>query len=667
MLPIEVTLRLRFTQAIAAAFGAEFSADPQIKSGDPKFADYQCNAAMGLSRLLSRPPREIAGKIVDHLSIDDMFDTPQIAGPGFINVRIKPGWLTGELQSLATNAGELARGGVDQVSVPQAVVVDYAGPNIAKEMHVGHLRSAIIGDSIARTLAFLGHVVIRQNHVGDFGTQFGMLIRHARDTAMQGTEPRITDLDAYYKQASQRDKSDPEFAIQARQAVVELQQGYPEAVRLWRWIRDESRRHCRELFAMLGVQLTDADERGESFYKDRLAAMVEHLKGALAFGGDGARVGMDKVFHPSDTSPRILAVEPAADSAQAKGALESVEAVDRILEAAAPLVVQKPFLAESEGALCVFLPGYVDKDKKPLPLIIRKSDGAFLYATTDLAALYFRVQEDKNTAEDKRPLDCNWHAHRIIYTTDSRQSQHFAMVFDTIRAARWDIHPQSGAAVKLEHAPFGSILGEDGKPFKTRSGESVKLRELLDEAVARAAKIVAEKSPHLSPEKQASIARAVGVGAVKYADLRQDRTGDYAFSWDRMLSFEGNTGPYLQYTYARTCSIFRKAAADQPAVPPSPAVGELRLEHPREIALGRRLCQFSGVVESAARDLKPHFICGFLYDLAGDFSGFWEACPVLRAPSEAARSSRLLLCRITQAVLAVGLRDLLGIEILDEM
>lgn len=672
MIPIEMTLRLRFGQAMAAAFGPEHSSDPQIKIGDPKFADYQCNAAMALARLVSRPPREVAARILEHLSIDDMCEPPQIAGPGFINLRLKAAWLAAELKKLAANSMDMNRGGVDPVGAAITVVVDYAGPNIAKEMHVGHLRSAIIGDSIARTLGFLGHTVIRQNHVGDFGTQFGMLIRHAKDAAIQGGQAHISDLDAYYKQASQRDKDDPQFAIEARQAVVALQNGDPQATRLWHWIRDESRRHCRELFLLLGVGLSEADERGESFYKDRLAPMVERLKGAMAYGGDGPRVGLDEVYHPAHEKRMDVTAIPDSDGPQAKGAMESVEAADRVAEAPEPQVVHKPFLADSQGALCVFLPGYVDKEKKPLPLIIRKSDGAFLYATTDLAALYFRIQEDKLSPPDQAPLGSNWHAQRIIYATDARQAQHFAMVFDTIRAAHWDMNPQTGLPVKLEHAPFGSILGEDGKPFKTRSGESVKLRELLNEAIERAARVVAEKNPNLPAQRREIIARAVGIGAVKYADLRQDRTGDYAFAWERMLSFEGNTGPYLQYTYTRICSIFRKAAEAAPegqagSMAQQLAAADIILDQASEKALARRLCQFGGVVESAARDLKPHYICGFLYDLAGEFSSFYEACPVLKAASDASRHSRLLLCRLTQAVLAVGLRDLLGIELLEEM
>lgn len=641
---IESLLRERFSRAIGLAFGSEFSGEPMVKAGDPKFADYQCNAAMALSRQLGRPPREVATEILRHVQLADVCEPAQIAGPGFINVRISTTWLARRLAELFTDSASKARGGVARAAQSATVVVDYAGPNIAKEMHVGHLRSSILGDAIARTLAFVGHRVVRQNHVGDFGTQFGMLIRHAKDLKLDtGEMPQISDLDSYYKQAAQRDKSDPQFAVEARQAVVALQSGDSEALRLWHWIRDESRRHCREIFEFLGITLSEADERGESFYADRLPLVVQRLSEALPMGGDGPYTGTSDIFHPQ----RQL---------DANGLN-----VDGTVEASEPQIVTKAFVAESQGALCVFLPGFVDKDKKPLPLIIRKGDGAYLYATTDLAALYFRIIEEKTTPDQTAPLDQNWHADRIIYTTDARQAQHFSMVFDTIRAAHWDINPVTKLPVVLQHAPFGSILGEDGKPFKTRSGESVKLRELLYEAVQRADAVVGKKNPELPVAARQLVARAVGIGAVKYADLRQDRITDYQFVWDRLLALDGNTGPYLQYTFARIRSIFRKAGE----VPATAAT--IMLETPQERDLARRILQFSDVVLAVLQDLKPHYLCTYLYDLCGSFSAFYENCPVLKAASPELRQSRLALCDLTAAVLKVGLSDLLGMELLEEM
>ncbi len=669
MTPVEDVLRERFRAAIGAAFGSQFADDPMIKPADPKFADYQCNAALALARRLARPPRETAEEIVRYLNIADICDPPQIAGPGFINLRLAVAGLARRCAQLAADSAALRRGGVDRMHRPQIIIVDYAGPNIAKEMHVGHLRSAIIGDAIARTLEFLGHTVIRQNHVGDFGTQFGMLIRQARDLALDNGRPApIADLDAYYKQAAQRDRADPQFARETRQAVLALQSGETQTLRLWQWIRDESRRHCCEIFHLLDLTLTDADERGESFYKDRLPALIERLKNALEFGGGGADADPTEASAPQHSGQ--AADEPGAETS---GSPAGRQARARVDPAGEPRLITRPFLADSQGALCVFLPGYVDKDKNPLPLIVRKSDGAYLYATTDLAALYFRIQEVKKTPAEQAPLHCDWRAERVIYVTDSRQARHFAMIFDTIRAARWDINPVTGRPVSLEHAAFGSILGEDGKPFQTRAGESVKLRDLLEEAIQKSAQVVARKNPGLPEPVRRDVARAVGIGAIKYGDLRQDRTGDYAFSWRRMLALEGNTGPYLQYTYARIQSIFRKAGlaaggsaqAGRSELEPLPDT--LILESPAEIALAKRLLLFAGVVAAVARDLAPHYLCSYLYDLCVEFSAFYEACPVLQAPGAERRCSRLILCQLAAGILRVGLRDLLGIAVLEEM
>ena len=671
MIPIESILRQRFSTALGLAFGAEFADQPMIKAGDEKFADYQCNAAMALGKQLGLAPRAVAEKIIAHLSVSDLCEPPQIAGPGFINLRLKPQWVAHRLARLFCDSAEKVRGGIDLVAQPQTVVVDYAGPNIAKEKHVGHLRSAILGDAISRALKFLGHTVVRQNHVGDFGTQFGMLIRHAQDLKLSANDstasrPHIADLDTYYKEAASRDKTDPEFARQARQAVVALQHQDPQATALWHWIVDESRRHSRELFTMLAVQLTAADERGESFYRDRLAPVVERLKAAVAYGGNGPATGIVEVFDAASHQPRPVDFTgvPPRDAAEALGALAAPEGMQRAMEASSTAPVTKAFVAESQGATCVFLPGFVDKDKAPLPLIIQKSDGAYLYATTDLAALYFRIIENKATPEDQRPLSHNWHADRVIYVTDARQTQHFAMIFDTVRAARWDIHPHNHQHVQLDHASFGSILGEDGKPFKTRSGESIKLRDLLTEAVSRASAVMLAKNPELPPHVRAAGSQTVGIGAVKYADLKQDRTTDYAFSWPRMLALEGNTGPYLQYCYTRICSIFRKAG-----LTPAELVlhGDLKLNAPQEMALGRKLLQFPAAVEAVERELKPHHLCNYMYSLCCCFSAFYEACPVVKAAETDVRTSRLILCELTATILRIGLHDLLGIGVLEEM
>ncbi len=660
MISIEAELRRRCALAIGKAFGAEHAPSAVVKAGDPKFGDYQCNSAMALARALGQPPRTVAARIIEHLNLDSLCEPPTITGPGFINFKLHVVFIGQRLEAIASQSASLARAGVPPASHRQTVVVDYAGPNIAKEMHVGHLRSCVIGDAISRILEFQTHAVIRQNHVGDFGTQFGMLIRYAQEVQLQtGAFPPIEDLDTYYRQAAQRDREDAQFALEARHAVVALQAGEPQAVALWRNIHHESRRHAEQIFQLLGVKLTPQDERGESFYAPRLPGIVLQIAEALAVGGDGS----DTALGGADTPSRLkeLAVSPPDDRAEAAGALASPQALDRLTDAQLPPVIHKPLTCISDGAMCLFLPGYVDKDKQPLPLIIQKADGAYLYATTDLAALYFRIVEDKLTPNDQKPLNENWHADRVIYTTDSRQAQHFAMVFDAACAMRWHVHPQTGQRVDLVHASFGSILGADGKPFKTRSGESVKLRALLAEAMDRAAAVVAEKNPSLSADKQRQIATAVGIGAVKYADLKQDRTGDYEFVWERILSFDGNTGPYLQYAYTRICSIFRKAGDVENSQ------ARLELVESAELNLARHLLKFPDAVEIAARDLKPHYICTYLYELCGLFSAFYENCPVLKAANPATVKSRLILCRVTQAVLKVGLNELLGIPVLEEM
>ena len=566
---ITAQLDAAFREAIREAFGVE--AEPLVApAGNDKFGDYQANAAMGLAKVLAQRgektnPRAVAEKIKASLKLDHLASEISIAGPGFINVRLKPEFVAAMLAEAAASD----RLGVEPADKPQTVVVDYSGPNIAKELHVGHLRSTIIGDAGARVIAFEGHTVIRQNHVGDWGTQFGMLIAFLKRSAGD-SGGQISDLEDFYRAAKKAFDDDPAFADEARRTVVRLQSGDPDILAAWRQIVDETRRHYQPIYERLGVLLTQEDERGESFYNPFLPAVVADLK----------KIGLAE---------------------------------------------------ESEGATVVFIEG---KDKSPL--IIEKTGGGFLYGTTDLAALRYRVNE--------------LHAGRIIYFTDARQAQHFAQVFETARKAGWVNE------VSLEHASFGTMLGEDGKPFKTRTGGTVKLTDLLVEAEERAYKLVTDKNPELPEQHRREIAHAVGIGAVKYADLSKDRTSDYVFSFDKMLSLDGNTAPYLQYAYARIRSIYRRAEERGVTFTAQAAI---QLESPFELALAKHIVRLSEVLEIVNRELKPHLLCNYLYELAVRFSGFFENCPVLQS-EEPLRSSRLALCDLTARTMALGL-DLLGI------
>lgn len=574
------------TQQLSDAFRGAISkalsidADPLIASSqNPAFGDYQSNAAMGLAKRAAEAsgggkpnPRATAEKIVAALELGDIAQEVSIAGPGFINVRLSPAWVAKQLQEVA-NSDRL---GIDPATQPVRTVVDYSGPNIAKQMHVGHLRSTIIGDAIARVLEFLGNEVIRQNHIGDWGTQFGMLITHLRDQEHAGGEAHISDLEEFYQQAKRRFDEDEAFQNESRATVVRLQSGAEAELKMWKTIVEETRRHYQPIYEKLGVALRPEHERGESFYNPLLPSVVQDLK----------------------------------DSGIA---------------------------VPSEGAIAVFTEGF------GAPLLIQKSDGGYLYATTDLAAIRFRT----------RTLG----AQRLIYVHDSRQSQHFAQVFSTAKRAGW------AEGVQLEYAPFGTMLGEDNRPFKTRTGGTVKLKDLLDEADQRAFDLVSAKNPALAEEKRRSIAAAVGIGAIKYADLSKDRTNDYVFSWEKMLSMDGNTGPYLQYAHTRIQSIFRKAAEageDQLS-----AASELVLEKPQELSLAKHLLRFSEVLDTMARELKPHHLCGYLYELATLFSSFYENCPVLQSQGST-RSSRLHLCSVASRTLATGLQ-LLGIQHPEQM
>lgn len=600
-----------FKAAIAAAFDG-LDADPLVSpSQNEKFGDYQSNAAMGLSKVVAEKtgqktnPRAVAEQILAKLDLGGMSDTPPdkswIAGPGFINVKLSPKWLAERLSQV----GQDERLGVEKVADPQTVVVDYSGPNVAKELHVGHLRSTILGDAAWRVLDFLGNYAIRQNHIGDWGTQFGMLIAYLRDQhdtgagdgsvgmphSSSGPGPSkdindvhlmIHDLEAFYVAAKKRFDADSAFQDRARTTVVALQQGDPETRRLWDQIKKETRRHYKAIYERLGVKLIDEDERGESFYNNLLKPVVEELK-------------------------------------------------------------SKGIATESEGATVVFVDGFEN------PLIIEKSGGGFLYGTTDLAAVSYRV----NTLG----------ATRIIYFVDARQGQHFQQVFATAKKAGW-----GGGAVSLEHAAFGTMLGPDGRPFKTKTGGTIKLKELLAEAEERgytvAKDLAAKREAAIDDATLKAIGSAVGIGGVKYADLSKDRTSDYMFSFDAMLSLDGNTAPYIQYAHARVRSIFRKA--EERGVAYAGVGGAaITLAAPQEQALAKQILRFGEVVEQVARELKPHVLCAYLYDLAGKYSAFYEACPVLTS-EEPTRSSRLAIADITAKVLAKGL-DLLGIEHPEQM
>jgi len=585
-------LKPRFQEALSKAFGGEFAdTDPLIRPcQDRRFGDYQCNVAMSLARSLRRQPRQIAAKIVENLHIEDMCEEPQIAGAGFINLTLKVSWLADQLTALSDDE----RLGVERACGDdvETVVVDFSSPNIAKQMHVGHLRSTILGDVISRVLEFVGHRVIRQNHIGDWGTQFGMLIAHLEDRfemqQLTEDELHISDMEQFYRQAHDRFQSDPAFAERARQQVVLLQQGDAKTLQVWKAWRAESLRHCQQLYDRLGVRLDGSDVRGESDYNHLLESVVEDL-------------------------------------------------------------LQQGIAQEDAGAICVFLDGFVRKDGQPLPLIIQKSDGGFLYATTDLAALRYRVHELK--------------ADRIIYVTDARQSLHFQQIFALADKAGWSVNPDTNRKVRLEHVAFGSILGEDNKPLKTRSGENVKLEQLLDEAVERARKIVDEKNPQLPQDRRRQIAETIGMAAIKYGDLSQNRISDYVFSFDKMLAMEGNTAPYLLYAYARIRSIGRKGRIDFGQVSAGQPV---ILEHETEVTVGKKLLELPEVINDLADSLKPNLLTTYLFELSQAFTGFYENCPVLKAQTRQVRDSRLRLCELTARTLKCGL-NVLGIEPLEQM
>ncbi len=568
-------LRPMFANAIVAAFGEEYRAvDPALRPST--FADVQANVALALAKPLKRPPRDVAAAIAAQLTANDAIERVEIAGPGYLNITLRLEHLSRELARVAATAAL----GVAPAERPDVVVLDYSSPNVAKEMHVGHLRSSILGDALARVLEALGHRVIRQNHFGDWGTPFGMLIEHLLDGGDAADEHSVRDLNEFYQAARKKFDGDPAFAERARRRVVSLQAGDVETLALWQRLVDGSKRYFATVYSLLGVTLTDADIAGESFYNPMLPAVVADLEA----------LGLAR---------------------------------------------------ESDGAICVFPDGFTGREGQPVPLIIRKQDGGYGYATTDLCAIRHRAKTLGAT--------------RILYVVGSPQRQHLLMVFKAAQQAHWLAPP-----VRAEHVAFGSVLGADGKMFKTRSGETVRLIDLLEEAVARARTIADEKNASLPDDDRAAIARAVGIGAVKYADLSSDRIKDYVFDWTRMLAFDGNTAPYLQYAHARIRSIIRKGDA---GVPPPDAID---IRAPEERALALKLLALPTVLGDVGGSLEPHHLCGYLYDLATTFSTFYEKCPVLRADNDAERRSRLALCDLTARVMARGL-SLLGIGAPDRM
>ncbi|MDX1978591.1 MAG: arginine--tRNA ligase [Pseudanabaenaceae cyanobacterium bins.68] len=574
-----VLLQTRFTQAYLKAFGRSFALPAIAPTKDPKFGDYQCNDALGLAKVLQRSPLEIAAQIVAALEIEDVCLTPAIAPPGFINLTLNPSYLA----QILTGMHQSDRLGIDRVTEPQRVIVDFSSPNIAKEMHVGHLRSTIIGDCLARVLEFQGHQVLRLNHVGDWGTQFGMLITHLKQTYPQALTQAdalaLGDLVTLYRAAKQQFDQDPQFKEAARLAVVDLQAGEPKAKLAWQLLCQQSRQEFQKIYDLLKVEL---EERGESFYNPYLAEVVAELE-------------------------------------------------------------QLGLLVKNDGALCVFLEGFTNKEGQPLPLIVQKSDGAYNYATTDLAAIRYRINQDQ--------------AQRIIYVTDMGQADHFSQVFQVARRAGW-VPP----TVELIHVPFGLVQGEDGKKLKTRSGDTVKLQELLDQAIARVNQDLTIRLPEQTPEFRQQVAEAVGIGAVKYADLSQNRSSNYIFSYDKMLALQGNTAPYLMYAYVRVRGISRKGNIDFSQLSTADLI---QISEPAEITLAKHLMQFSEAIEILGRELMPNRLCQYLFELSQKFNQFYDRLPIL-GTSSAVQSSRLCLCDLTARVLQLGLH-LLGITVLERM
>ncbi|MEO3787136.1 arginine--tRNA ligase [Actinocorallia sp. B10E7] len=581
----QLVLAARVQAAIVAAFGAEFAAtDPVIRPS--QFADLQANVALPLSKKLGRRPRDVAEELVAELDVEGICAKVEVSGPGFLNLTLSDEWIARQASCLLS--GEVRVGG-PVTDRPLTIPVDYSAPNVAKEMHVGHLRTTVVGDAFARTAEFRGHDVIRQNHIGDWGTPFGMLIEHLLEIGEEEAQRELTDdPNAFYQaarakfEASEKGEGHGDFATRARRRVVSLQSGDAETLAIWRRLVDLSKLYFNKIYSELGVTLTDADLAGESKYNDMLADVCDELQ-------------------------------------------------------------EKGLAVIDDGALCVFLEGYTGREGKPLPLIIRKSDGGYGYATTDLAALRYRA--------------LTLRADRVVYVVGIPQSLHFKMIYETARKAGWLEHTEPF------HAGIGNVLGTDGRILRTRSGKPIRLASLIDEAVERAEKIIEDRG--YDAGTRAEIARAVGVGAIKYADLSVARDSEYVFDLDRMVALNGNTGPYLQYAAARIRSIFRMAGAD-----PGAAAGPIRITHPAERALVLKLLSFGAAIDALIEDVTPHKLASYLYEVADALTGFYENCPVVKGPDgpvpEEVRAPRLAICALALNTLVTGL-GLLGIGVPERM
>ncbi|EAR56279.1 arginyl-tRNA synthetase [Photobacterium sp. SKA34] len=574
---IQALINDKVSLALEAAGAPAGSPAAVRQSAKAQFGDYQANGVMGVAKKLGTNPREFAQKVIDCLELDGIAEKVEIAGPGFINIFLNKAWLA-ERGEEALKDERLAV----NTETAQNIVVDYSAPNVAKEMHVGHLRSTIIGDAVVRTLEFLGHNVIRANHLGDWGTQFGMLIANMQRKEQEGTDVsmNISDLEGFYRESKVLYDEDEEFGKTARNFVVRLQSGDEYCLEKWKQLVAITLKQNQRNYDRLSVSLTDDNVMGESMYNDMLSGVVADLK-------------------------------------------------------------EKGLAVESDGATVVYLDEYKNKDGEPMGVIIQKRDGGYLYTTTDIACAKYRYEQ--------------LHADRVLYFIDSRQHQHLMMAWAIVRKAGYV--PES---VSLEHHAFGMMLGKDGRPFKTRAGGTVRLADLLDEAVERANKLIEEKNPELSAEEKANIAQTVAMAAVKYSDLSKHRTTDYIFDWDNMLAFEGNTAPYMQYAYTRVASIFKRANVEL-----SDLTHPIVITDEKEQALLSKLLQFEEAVQSVAREGQPHLMCTYLFELAGMFSSFYEACPILNA-EEGVKQSRLKLALLTSKTIKQGL-DLLGIETLERM
>ncbi|CBY87301.1 MULTISPECIES: arginine--tRNA ligase [Haemophilus] len=575
---IQSILSDKIKQAMILA-GADQSCDALIRqSGKPQFGDYQANGIIAAAKKLGLNPREFAQKVLDNLQLSDIAEKLEIAGPGFINIFLNPTWLTTEISAALSHKNL----GI-QATNKQTVVIDYSSPNVAKEMHVGHLRSTIIGDAVARTLEFLGHNVIRANHVGDWGTQFGMLIAYLEKMQNEhASEMELQDLEAFYREAKKHYDEDEIFAEKARNYVVKLQSGDEYCRTMWKRLVDITMQQNQHNYNRLNVTLTEKDVMGESLYNPMLPSIVEDLK-------------------------------------------------------------KQGLAVENDGALVVYLDEFKNKDGNPMGVIVQKKDGGFLYTTTDIAAAKYRYETLK--------------ANRALVFSDTRQSQHMQQAWLITRKAGYV--PDS---FSLEHKNFGMMLGKDGKPFKTRTGGTVKLADLLDEAIERSTVLINEKNTNLSNDEKEAVIKAVGIGAVKYADLSKNRTTDYVFDWDNMLSFEGNTAPYMQYAYTRIRSIFNKTDINSTALLAAP----LTIKDDKERTLAIKLLQFEEAVQTVGKEGTPHVLCAYLYELAGIFSSFYEHCPILNAEDESIKLSRLKLALLTEKTLKQGL-TLLGIKTVEKM